>query len=89
VRPAFESDVMLGFNRMGEYKSPASKQQRDAMDEMLSTEREALANWLLPRSQGSDRLFSNDRELGELLRSGDLRDHVTTDVRRFYGQEED
>jgi hypothetical protein len=88
VRPAFESDVKLGFDRVGGYKTPASPEQQRAMETMLATEREALAHWLLPRSQGSAPLFSNKKELGELLRSGELPGFLVQDVKRFYGQED-
>jgi hypothetical protein len=90
ARPAHETDVMLGFDREGEYATRPSKKQREAMDVMLATERETLAHWLSPRSQsGDNQLFSNDRELGDLLRSGDLPGHIVRDVQGFYGLEED
>jgi hypothetical protein len=83
VRVAHGSDKKLGFDRVGEYKKPASAND---VDLMLATEREGLSHWLHSRSQGKDPIFSNEKELKELLKSSDLKSHLVQEVKRFYGQ---
>lgn len=84
VKVAHESDRRLGFDRIGEYKKTAS--ERD-IESMLSTEREGLSHWLLFRSQGENQIFSNEKELKELLKGGDLTKYLVQEVKHFLGQE--
>jgi hypothetical protein len=85
VKVAHESDKKLGFDRKGQYAATASNEK---VESMWSTEREGLSHWLFSRSQGSNKIFENDKDLKELLRSDKLKNFLVEDVKEFYGQKD-